>query len=286
MTRRKPPWPRLTAAERAHARRVLAVMAVTAVVVSAAFLAAWLPGWRRSPKAEHPHRPAAHGGALVSVGAGDRHYHAEAVLGRRGALLVYTFAADAATVQEVESQVLTALVRAAGDPKPAAVDLMPLPQPDDSPGKTSRFGGRLPRAFWGRPVAVSVPEVAIAGRQFRLEFNPLCRWHHDGAAGEGDEEERKLFLTPGGKYTEADIRANGGVTAAEKYRGFQAAHDANPKRGERICPVTLTRADPACSWIVGGQKYLFCCPPCIDEFVRAAKERPEKIRDAGGYVVK
>jgi hypothetical protein len=32
-----------------------------------------------------------------------------------------------------------------------------------------------------------------------------------------------------------------------------------------------------CSWIIGGQKYTFCCPPCIDEFVKLAKADPTKI---------
>ena len=35
--------------------------------------------------------------------------------------------------------------------------------------------------------------------------------------------------------------------------------------------VTLTKANPACTWIVGGKVYEFCCPPCVDEFVTLAK---------------
>jgi hypothetical protein len=35
---------------------------------------------------------------------------------------------------------------------------------------------------------------------------------------------------------------------------------------------------------VGGKQYMFCCPPCIDEFVKLAKEHPEQVRDPAGYV--
>lgn len=92
------------------------------------------------------------------------------------------------------------------------------------------------------------------------------------------EQERELFLTPGGLYTAADIAANGGRTSSEAFAGFQAKHDRNPQPGDPLCPITGTKANPACAWIVGGREYLFCCPPCVDEWVRIARERPEDIR--------
>src|SRR5205807_486834 len=98
-----------------------------------------------------------------------------------------------------------------------------------------------------------------------------------------DEAERQLYLTPGGKYTAADIEANGQRTASEKFQGFQAAHDLHPAPGERICPITLTRANQACTWIVGGQEYQFCCPPCVDEFVQLAKSKPDQIKQPEEY---
>lgn len=69
-----------------------------------------------------------------------------------------------------------------------------------------------------------------------------------------------------------------------KFAGFHASHDPNPTPGARICPITDTRANPECSWIVGGKTYLFCCPPCVDEFVRRAKDDPESIRAPETYV--
>jgi hypothetical protein len=98
------------------------------------------------------------------------------------------------------------------------------------------------------------------------------------------DEQRRLYATPGGRYTAADIQANGEAPAAEKYRGILANHHLHPAAGERICPVTHTRANPRFAWTVDGQRYLFCCPPCIDEFVKQAKTHPESIRSPESYV--
>jgi hypothetical protein len=99
-----------------------------------------------------------------------------------------------------------------------------------------------------------------------------------------DAEERELYLTPGGLYTDADIAANGGRTASGAYPNFRANHDADPRPGDPVCPVTRTKADPRCAWVVGGRVYTFCCPPCIDEFVRLAKADPGRVRPPGEYV--
>lgn len=100
----------------------------------------------------------------------------------------------------------------------------------------------------------------------------------------GDDEERNLYLTPAGLYTEADIQANGNVTASQKFKGFKAKHELKPKSGDKICPVTMTKANPKCAWVVGGKTYEFCCPPCVDEFVKLAKENPNDVKEPGNYV--
>jgi hypothetical protein len=97
-------------------------------------------------------------------------------------------------------------------------------------------------------------------------------------------EGRELHLAPRGKYTLADIEANGRTVPSQKYRGFQARHDFNPQMGDSVCPITRTKADPRCTWTVGGQTYSFCCPPCIDEFVKLAKEQPGQVRPPREYV--
>ncbi len=104
--------------------------------------------------------------------------------------------------------------------------------------------------------------------------------------GQKKETERTVFLTPGGMYTKADIKANGGKTVSEKYPDFMPSHDANPKRGEILCPISKTKANPKLTWIVGGKTYRFCCPPCITEFVAKAKKNPKAIKPPQAYVKK
>jgi hypothetical protein len=103
-------------------------------------------------------------------------------------------------------------------------------------------------------------------------------------AGVGEVEERELYLLPGGKYTLADIEANGRIVPSQKFQGFQAKHDFSPKIGEKLCPLTRTKANPRCTWTVGGQVYSFCCPPCVDEFVKLAKEQPGQVLPPREYV--
>ena len=97
-------------------------------------------------------------------------------------------------------------------------------------------------------------------------------------------EETKLYLTPGGAYTEADIAANGSTTPEIKFDGQMANHHLNPKRGTYTCPITKTQANPKFPWIVNGKKYLFCCPPCIAEFVKQAKTKPQSIKEPQAYI--
>ena len=210
MTKRSRPRRPLSAAARSRGRYALMVIGVTMASVTGLLLAAWWFGRQGQPAPEdHPHVPGAHGGALVSVGEGDRHYHAEAVVGKQGFLSIYTYGDDAATVREIESQLVTARVRVRGESDAIAIDLLPIPQPGDGLGKTSRFGGKLPRALRGFPVEVIVPEIAIDGKPFRLEFPPPAVQNSDREPT-GDEPER-LPLTPGGKYTAADVTANSNV---------------------------------------------------------------------------
>ena len=102
----------------------------------------------------------------------------------------------------------------------------------------------------------------------------------------GSEEERALFLTPGGKYTAADIEANGRTVPSVKYRNVRATHDAKPGPGTPICPISETKANPKFTWVVGGKTYEFCCVPCIEEFVSTAKEKPDRIKEPSEFVKK
>ena len=106
------------------------------------------------------------------------------------------------------------------------------------------------------------------------------------AAATVSATERALYLTPGGAYTSADIRANGNQTVSQKYPDFAAAHNDSPRPGDRICPITKTLANPRLTWVVGGKTYLFCCPPCVREFVSLAKKNPAAIQPPDAYVKK
>jgi YHS domain-containing protein len=98
-----------------------------------------------------------------------------------------------------------------------------------------------------------------------------------------DDAERALYLVAAGLYSEEDIAANGGMTPSQTFVDFRAQHDFNPQPGDPICPITRTKANPECGWTINGDRYAFCCPPCIDEFVARAKEQPDQIDPPEAY---
>lgn len=232
----------------------------------------------------HGHAPSAHGGIIVEIGRDN--YHAEVVFEKGGILRLYMLGHDESKVQEVDSQTVTAFVKAEGDAEATSIVFRPEPQPGDKSGKTSLFVVHLPKELAGKRIEVAIPSLSIGGERFRLAFKsnpPSDAGGHGMPEKVADADEAKLYLTPGGKYTEADVKANGGVVASEKFKGIKAEHDLKPKPGDKICPVTLTKANPKFSWIIGGKSYEFCCPPCVDEFLALAKESPEEIKDPDFY---
>jgi hypothetical protein len=234
---------------------------------------------------EHGHKPGTHGGNIVEIGRDN--YHAEAVFEKGGMVRLYLLGKDENKVQEVEVQTLTAHVRPEGGTESVAIEIKPAPTREDSAGKTSRFTWQLPQALRGKSVEVTVPCIRIAGERFRFAFkNVTDSAHTDMPAVTGSNEARQLYLTPRGKYTAADIKANGNTTAAQKYGDKKSSHDARPQKSDRVCPISDTKANSMFTWIVDGKTYQFCCPPCIDEFVRTAKEKPAEIKEPGDYIKK
>jgi hypothetical protein len=233
--------------------------------------------------AEHAHDKGQNGGIIVSVG--HDHYHVEAVFAEGGVMKLFTLGQDQSQVITVRSQELTAYLRAAGQAESVAVVLKPQPQPGDAPGTTSLFVGQLPERLRGSQLIVTVPNIQIDRSRYRFGFMTAGVEHDPPMPAKvSDAEARELYLTPGGAYRPEDIVANGSQIASEKYRGFRAAHDLNPQPGDVVCPITRTKGNPQCTWIVGGQTYQFCCPPCIDEFVKRAKEQPASIASPDRYV--
>ncbi len=237
----------------------------------------------RSDDDEHGHIAGAHGGAIVPIGRDS--YHVEPVFDNDGKLTLYMLQADESKVLEVESQILAAFAKTDSSNSTIEFEIQPDPQADDPENKTSRFAAIIPEELrGGEVIQVTIPSIRIEGERFRLSFNSPEANSHGMPDKVADQAERELYLTPGGIYTQTDIEANGSRTASQKFRGFMAAHDMNPKSGDKICPITHTKANSKCDWIIGGEKYEFCCPPCVDEFVKLAKEDPEKIQSPDDYV--
>jgi hypothetical protein len=231
----------------------------------------------------HEHQRGAHDGLIVEIGRDN--YHAEVVFDKNGVIRLFTLGKDEARVQEVDVQTLEAFVTPEGTSEPTPLTFKAVPQPGDSAGKTSQFVGQLPEELRGQAVSVTLP-ITIAGDRFRFRFTTVAHEPEPMPKKVVASDEKKLYLTPGGVYTEADIQANGSQTASQKYANFHAAHDMKTKPGDRLCPITDTKANPKCTWIVGGKTYEFCCPPCIDEFVQQAKDHPEQIKKPDEYLKK
>lgn len=231
----------------------------------------------KQKKEEHGHKAGAHGGIIVSLGADN--YHAEAVFEKGGLLKLFTLGKDEAKIIDVESQTLQAYAKEEGAAEAVEMMLNPAPRAGDKAGRTSQFIGKLPQELVGKHVVVTIPIFLVDGERFRVGFSSAQPKHDEGMPlGISGTDEKELYLKPGGIYTEADIKANGNRTASQKFKGFKARHDLKPKVGEKICPITLTKANPECTWIVAGKTYEFCCPPCVDEFVAQAKD-PQTAKD-------
>lgn len=236
---------------------------------------------------EHGHKEGAHGGIIVSLGRDS--YHVEAIVTSGGELRLYTLGNDETRVIDIGAQKLSGFVQPSEGGESVAIEIAPQPQPGDGESKASLFIAQLPEGLVGKTINVTVPSMTIEGERFRLGFTTKkseSEGHGDVAMPEKatDDAERELYLTPGGIYTQADIEANGKVTASQKFATFKAAHDLKPKVGDKICPVTLTKANAQCSWIIGGKTYEFCCPPCVDEFLGLAKTKPDQVKPPEDYV--
>jgi len=273
--------------DRSGVATILGVLALMGTVGGLAYQAQQGRSARRPHNHAHGTTDRGLGGHNHVVSLGNDEYHVEVVLAADGRLHLFTLGADETRVQTVAAESLPALVKGVGDPVAVDVAFAPFPQAGDPPGTTSRFIAAVPSKVTARPLELTVPSLTIEQGRFRFTMTVGPADHApEMPAKVTDDDERRLYLTPGGAYTADDIAANGRQTASEKFKGFRAKHDSHPKAGDRICPVTDTKAHEGCSWVVGGKAYQFCCPPCVDEFVKQAKERPATIRPPEDYIQK
>lgn len=236
------------------------------------------------PAVEHDHKTVGpHGGALAEWG--DHDYHVEFTVDHpAGTAVVYILDGNAKVARPIAA---TELKLALKLKEPVTITLTPRPQPGDPAGRASAFDARHD-AFRSIRVFAGTVSGQFDGKKYSGTLQEVPHSEHDGkkASAQPTPREVDLFLKPGGIYTQADIEKNGGVVPSAKFAGVSFAHDDDLKAGDRVCPVTVNKADEQCTWWVNGKEYQFCCPPCLEKFVKQAKESPEKIKDPSTYIHK
>lgn len=240
---------------------------------------------------DHEHGPGPHGGTIIEFGKG----HAEFTVDHRKELAtVYILDESVKKAVPITAEKLLLSIK---NPQFQA-DLMAAPMDGDPKGKSSRFVGKHEKLGVEQEFEGTV-SGEIEGKPYLGDFKEKAghdkkqsRRHDDHPKEEtrvgkvDDAEENQLFLKPGGIYTAGDIKANGETVASVKYKSFKAAHDLKPKSGDRLCPITLTKANPALTWVISGKKYEFCCLPCVGEYVKLAKEKPSEVKPPEAYIKK
>jgi YHS domain-containing protein len=225
------------------------------------------------------------------LSAGD--YHIEAQLSPKGHLEIYVYGQKERQLFPLETTGLDLAMEAKAivpGEDSVEIPMKPKPYSTDPEGTASRFVGSFSRRPDHQEVGLSLT-LPINGKTYRVQWRPENLKPGQSPIAEPgmpqavtSDQAKRLFLTPGGIYNDADMDANGRMTAQQKYGNQMSMHNAHPRPGDRLCPITDTVANPKFAWVVGGKTYLFCCPPCIEEFVKRAKEQPDTIKAPEKYV--
>src|SRR6516225_277831 len=235
---------------------------------------------------DHRHLAGPHRGTVADWGGGK--YHVEFCVDHaKKEATVYLLKANAKTPAPIKTDKLLLSIS-----QPSfQVELKARVQEGDPQGTASRFVGNHENLAKEQEFAGTI-SGEVDGKPYAGDFKEEPGKHehkknhkaHNKVQGSGTALERELFLKPSGIYTAADIEANGKTVPSVKYQGISWPHDDNLRKGDKVCPVTTNKADPRCNWIVNGKKYEFCCTPCLDKFVKWAKQDPKKIKTPEEYV--
>jgi YHS domain-containing protein len=232
----------------------------------------------------HGHPPGLHSGQVVVFKAGSSHYHVEFVVEPTGVVHLFPLDESATQPLPVDSQPLVFTVQSSPEAETYSVMLRPVPDEGTAGAKTTRFVGRLPARAVNGKLRVRFTEFKVHGERFRFEFDWVSPIGYEAFRAAFKDEQQRLFLSTGGKYLDGDIRENGGCPSDAQWAAAAPSHDHAPKTGDRLCPVSGIKAEATFTWAISGQKYWFCCQPCIDEFVLLAKEKPDMVKPVEHYV--
>ncbi len=280
--RGRPGRPARTSNGRWRTISIIATMVIgVATVLALNLIGPGQPPTTPAPES-HGHPPGPHGGAVVAIDR-DNRFHAEAVLDGAGFVRLYLFGRELTEVRPVVARTVCAAIRGHDEQGDFALMFRPEPLETDPPGTASRFAARLSPALWRGHLRLVVWSVPVEGERFRFEIELTPSPTDEATVAKAEADEAALYAAPKGKYLADDVRTNGMVPASRKYRGERPAHNDRPTPGESVCPVSRARTDARFVWVIGGKEYLFCCPPCIDEFVATAKERPEEVQEPEFY---
>ena len=267
-------WARGDASEpgRDFRRLLILLGCVIGLVVVVLMVRAFI--WKGGFYGEHPHEVGPHGGIVVAIDHEDPHYHAEVLVKKSGRIHLFLFGKETRDIVEVREQLLIGRVRRHGDVETTSLILRPAGKPGDAKTKTSQFVGRLSPQLLEYDLSVSIEKIEIEGRSFSFQF---ALQERPGAKKQAIESERSVIFTPGGRYTAADVAVAGKTLPWDRFQSVKVVHDLRPNAGDILCPVTRAKADDRISWHVNGNRYLFCCPACILEFVEWAHSNPDNL---------
>lgn len=253
-------------------------------------------GARKSHSDDGHEHVAAHGGVIVDLGIA----HAELAEAPEMALAIYVLGEDESVAEPIDATTLTGQLQKRGTAEFVEVVFRAQPLPGEAP-KSSRFVSDPNRFERGSSYDLTT-YLPIGGKNRRARFVAFGEAHDAGHGGHGAAmssmearnvgapEQRtpkivELWFTPKGKYTATDIAANGDLTAYEKFGEIEVEHE-DPSPGEIVCPISKSKTNPAITWQIDGKVYSFCCPPCIEDMVQRAKEKPDTIKAPEEYVKK